>query len=393
VVRAAIAYPMAKKFRTGVVLAMFSLIMFTITVMSMVMGITGSTVDVFARQESGGYDLVGFASPFAPIADLDRRLNDSGLASAVAAHDDLLRSRVELQIPGGQSENYPLIGVSQGFADRNEFTFFQKADQYETARDVWQAVRGDGSLAVVDRGGQPQDFGPTMQIRIDVGDRITLLNPQGAEVTVTIVGIMDAGFVSGVFLQEEEVGLLTGALGPTLFYVQAAEGESASDLAKAMQAELVDHAFTGIVIRELVEESLEVTLNVMQLIQAFLALGLAVGISGLGVLAVRNVIERRATIGTLRALGFRKEMILKAFLLELSFVAVLGILLGLGLGIALTYNLYLTLSFFGGAEFVIPWPNLILIMGLAFFASLLATLSPARRASKLPPAEALRQAL
>jgi putative ABC transport system permease protein len=165
------------------------------------------------------------------------------------------------------------------------------------------------------------------------------------------------------------------------------------ELAKALQAELVDHAFTGIVIRELVEESLEVTLNVMQLIQAFLALGLLVGISGLGVLAVRNVVERRATIGTLRALGFRKDMILKAFLLELSFVAILGILLGLVLGIALTYNLFLTLSFFGEAEFVIPWPNLILILGLAFLASLLATLSPSRRASRLPPAEALRQAL
>ena len=108
---------------------------------------------------------------------------------------------------------------------------------------------------------------------------------------------------------------------------------------------------------------------------------------------MRNVIERRATIGTLRALGFRKEMILKAFLLEISFVSVLGILLGLVLGIALTYNLFLTLSFFGEGEFVIPSANLALILGLAFVASLLATLSPSRRVSRLPPAEALRQAL
>ncbi|MEE9237044.1 MAG: FtsX-like permease family protein, partial [Thermoplasmata archaeon] len=47
VVKAAIAYPMVKKFRTGVILTMFALIMFTITVMSMVMALTGSTVDVF----------------------------------------------------------------------------------------------------------------------------------------------------------------------------------------------------------------------------------------------------------------------------------------------------------------------------------------------------------
>ena len=393
VVRAAIAYPMAKKFRTGVILAMFSLIMFTITVMNMVMAITGSTVDVFARQESGGYDVVGFASPFAPVQDLDQRLNDAGLAPAVVAHDDLLRSQVEVRTPGGQAESYPLIGVSPGFANRNEFTFFRKAAGYESAADVWQAVRGDASLAVVDRGVQPQDFGPSADLLIDVGDRITLATPMGGEVQVTVIGILDQGFVSGVFLAEEEVQGLTGAAGPTLFYLQVAAGENPGELARALEAELVDHSFTGIVIRELVEETLQVTLSIMQLIQAFLALGLAVGISGLGVLAVRNVVERRATIGTLRALGFRKNMILKAFLIELSFVAVLGILLGLVLGIALTYNLFLTLSFFGEGEFVIPWANLALIMGLAFVASLLATLSPSRRASRLPPAEALRQAL
>ncbi len=100
------------------------------------------------------------------------------------------------------------------------------------------------------------------------------------------------------------------------------------------------------------------------------------GISGLGVLTVRNVVERRATIGTLRPLGLRKNMILKAFLIELPFVAVLGILLGLVRCIALTYNLFLMLSFFGEGEFAIPWANLGLILGLAFVASLLATLSP-----------------
>ncbi len=42
-----------------------------------------------------------------------------------------------------------------------------------------------------------------------------------------------------------------------------------------------------------------------QLMQGFLALGLLVGITGLGVVMVRAVRERRRTIGVLRALGFR----------------------------------------------------------------------------------------
>ncbi len=110
-------------------------------------------------------------------------------------------------------------------------------------------------------------------------------------------------------------------------------------------------------------------------------------------LAVRNVVERKPVIGTLRALGFRKQMILRTFLVELSFVAVLGILLGLILGIALAYNLFTSMDLFADAEFIIPWPNLALILIFAFVASVLATLSPSIRASKMPPAEALRQVL
>lgn len=393
VVKAAIAYPLAKKFRTGVVLAMFALIMFTITVMSMFMALTGSVVGVFAAQESGGYDLIGFASPFAPEADLEARLEAAGLGEAVAYHDGLVLARARVTDARGTEADYALVGVPPSFAERNGFTFHRMADGYGSAAAVWDALRADDGLAVVDRTVQPRDFGPTMALRVDVGDTLSLRNPLGEERTVTVIGILDASFVQGVFLRAEAVEAFAGVSTPRLFYLKAADGVDATLLARDLQRELVDLGFRAVVIDDLVQESMEVTLNVMQLIQAFLALGLAVGIAGLGVLAVRNVLERRSTIGTLRALGFRKAMVLKALLLELSFVAVLGILLGLVLGVALSYNLFLTMSIFQEAEFVVPWANLALILGFAFAASVLATLSPSRRASKLPPAEALRQVL
>ena len=57
----------------------------------------------------------------------------------------------------------------------------------------------------------------------------------------------------------------------------------------------------------------------MSLLQGFMGLGLVVGI------AARSVVERRQQIGVLRALGFQKEMVHLTFLLESSFVALLGI--------------------------------------------------------------------
>src|SRR5438034_2520422 len=127
-------------------------------------------------------------------------------------------------------------------------------------------------------------------------------------------------------------------------------------------------------------------MGVFNLLQAYLALGLIVGIAGLGVITMRNVVERRQETGALRALGFRKSMVLRSFLFELSFIALTGIAMGVALGIALSYDLFLRF-FEGQASFIIPWTRLALLGGIAFFGSVLATASPAFRAANMPPAE------
>lgn len=70
-----------------------------------------------------------------------------------------------------------------------------------------------------------------------------------------------------------------------------------------------------------------------RLMQGFLALGLLVGVSGLGIVMVRAVRERRRDIGVLRALGFQAGTIERAFLAESSFVALQGLVLGALLGV------------------------------------------------------------
>ena len=127
------------------------------------------------------------------------------------------------------------------------------------------------------------------------------------------------------------------------------------------------------------------------LLTGFMGLGLVVGIAALGVIAARAVVERRQQIGMLRAIGFRRSMVQKAFLLESSFVAILGILIGNVLGLLLCYFVldYMTTQI-DGLYFQIPWFNVIFIALLAYVASLLTTYLPAHQASKVYPAEALR---
>ena len=110
------------------------------------------------------------------------------------------------------------------------------------------------------------------------------------------------------------------------------------------------------------------------LLQGFMGLGLVVGIAALGVIAARSVVERRQQIGMLRAIGFQKGMVQLSFLLESSFVALLGIALGIALGAMLSYNLIEEIGKdVEGLAYRVPWLNVGVVVVIAYLASLLTT--------------------
>ena len=128
-----------------------------------------------------------------------------------------------------------------------------------------------------------------------------------------------------------------------------------------------------------------------KLFQGFSGLGLVVGIAAIGVLSVRAVVERRQSVGVLRAIGFRSSMIRAQFLIESSFITLLGIFVGIGLGTLQSWLIYLEISKeLEDAKFVIPYAEVGILIIITVVASILASVIPANEASKTYPAEALR---
>jgi putative ABC transport system permease protein len=122
-----------------------------------------------------------------------------------------------------------------------------------------------------------------------------------------------------------------------------------------------------------------------------MSLGLVVGICALGVIAARSVVERRQQIGIMRALGFQKVQVRVVFLSESSFIALLGLGVGVALGLGFSGTLIDNIrEGFPGMEYRVPWGALVLVVVVGYAAALLTTFLPARRASKVYPAEALR---
>jgi ABC-type antimicrobial peptide transport system permease subunit len=84
-------------------------------------------------------------------------------------------------------------------------------------------------------------------------------------------------------------------------------------------------------------------------------------------------------------------MVQNTFLIESSFVALLGITIGSVLALSLSRNVITYMAKeMPGIVYTTPWVEVIGIGVLAYAASLLTTYLPARQASKVYPAEALR---
>jgi putative ABC transport system permease protein len=128
-----------------------------------------------------------------------------------------------------------------------------------------------------------------------------------------------------------------------------------------------------------------------KLFQGFSGLGLVVGVAAIGVLSVRAVVERRQSIGVLRAIGFRSSMIRTQFLIESSFITLLGIFVGIFLGILQSWLIFREIAKeLEGAKFSVPIGEVGVLIAITIIASILASVIPANEASKTYPAEALR---
>ncbi|MCS7111197.1 MAG: ABC transporter permease [Ignisphaera sp.] len=125
----------------------------------------------------------------------------------------------------------------------------------------------------------------------------------------------------------------------------------------------------------------------------------AVAIAGVAATMITSVIERTREIGVLKALGFTSEYVLAMILMESIIMSLIGGAIGITLGIAGGYTLAtagLELRASSQASIVIragPKITMELIvrtMGLTMLIGIAGGIFPAYRASKIPPAVALR---
>jgi putative ABC transport system permease protein len=219
-----------------------------------------------------------------------------------------------------------LLGVNpQELQDRKAFTFTQLADA-SNAGSPWMLLEkgGDEIPAVGD------EATITWALHKKVGDSVNYTDEHGRPFKVRIVGAVANSILQGslIVAESEFVKKFPGEAGYRMFLVDAPVQEAA--------------AVSGALTRGLRDRGLELTpaadrLNAFNAVQnTFLdtfqvlgGLGLLLGSAGLGVVVLRNVLERRSELALLAAVGFTPRALRRLVVAEHTVLQVLGLMLGI----------------------------------------------------------------
>jgi putative ABC transport system permease protein len=424
-IKTAVAYPLANKFRTGMTIAMISLVMFALVMMSTM----NENFDrLFLSDDAlAGYDVVVSENPGNQIDDLAQALRESGpvpgdadaqdggasgdeVAARIVEDDLLLVANRQVsnfkQLDGvedPESNGYQILGMSPDFIEHNALTFQQRARGFGSDEEILRALAENPDYVVIDAFALSQDFGPPGPLEgIEATDRtfepmrLEMINSAtGLTREVTLIGIIStpaSGLFNGLFVSQEAFGEVFLNPEQRLHYLKLAPGSDSRQTEQDIERTLLAQGAQADSLRKIVDDYTAQSRGFLYLMQAFMGIGLFVGIAAVGVIAFRTVVERRQQIGMLRAIGYTRRAIAASFLMESSFTSLLGIFSGIALGLLLANQLVRTDEFVSGGvpSFYIPWGQILLIAAFAFVSSLVMTIIPSRQASGIPIAEALR---
>ena len=411
VLRMAIAYPLSNRFRTGMTIAIFAIITFSVIFMATLFKVN-EIVTTNTEQFTGGFDLRVNSSSHNPVGDLSRAIaRQPGLHRAdYAVVASLINLPVEVrQGQAGRWAGYLVQAADDAYLENVGYGIGVKAEGYTTSAEIWQAVRDNPGYAVVDRLAVPSRSttsinigGPDFRLEgVYLEDKtmkpiqLQVREPNsGATLNLTVIGVLEQSAMTGYGLttsqQTLEKGLAVDLPDPT-YYIRLAGNASPTTTSAALENVFLKNGLESVDLVKELRDSMATQLVFQQLMLGFLMVGLVVGVAALGVISTRAVVERRQQIGMLRALGFQREMVSWIFLIESSFVALLGIGLGVGLALIPAAQMISDMATqIPGITFQVPWTEIGLVSGLSYAMTLLTTWLPAVQASRVTPAEALR---
>jgi len=230
-----------------------------------------------------------------------------------------------------------------------------------------------------------------------VGDTVTIAAPglSPEVVQATVGGIFENSSILTTVVISADIATRLAPPGSVNIMMLGASSDGTVS-GEQLRANLEDAVRSDIVVQvqskdDVSGEVLDIIDQMLFILYALLSLAVVIAVLGIVNTLTLSVIERRQEIGMLRAVGTHRGQIRTMIILEsvqmAFFGAVLGVLLGLGLGWA-----FLTvLEDQGLSNIVVPWELVWVMLGGSVVVGIIAALWPAARAAATPPLDAIAE--
>jgi putative ABC transport system permease protein len=247
-----------------------------------------------------------------------------------------------------------------------------------------KGTANDNGYAVGDRIGVAAD-GPTRQYRITGIARYGTVNSVGG----ATIAVFDVPTAQGLLGKRGQYDTI---------FVAARDGVSSQQLVRDLRPQVPAAAQIKTGAQQASADSKD-TQEQGKFVQYFL-LGFGFIALGVGAFVIFNTLsitlaQRIRELATLRTLGASKRQVKRSVLTEGLVMGVFASVVGLVLGLALAKGLNGLFQLFGidlpQASTVIQARTVIVAMGLGIAVTLIASISPARRATRIAPVAALRE--
>ncbi|HWO59609.1 MAG TPA: ABC transporter permease [Umezawaea sp.] len=217
-----------------------------------------------------------------------------------------------------------------------------------------------------------------------VGSTVTVQLSKGEQQAYTVAvvyaknGAMDGIQLSAAAAADFSQAKLTDG------FAKTAAGTPVADVRKRIEPLFADNPEVSVQDRSAFVEQQAAQLDtVLLMVQILLALAILIAVLGVINTLALSVIERTRELGLLRAIGMRRSQVMRMITVESVVISVFGALLGLLVGTGLGVATVEALKDQGITELGFPWAQMGTYLGVAAVVGVVAAILPAIRAARL----------
>ncbi len=331
----------------------------------------------------------------------------------------------------GQAEKHPAVKAAAPFVQAQGMLSFNQnvrgamvrgvlPDFEDKVADFRPHMKSGSFDALV-----PESFGIVLgselarALGVFMGDKVTLIAPQGVVTsagvvprlkTFTVVGIFEVG----MFEYDNGLALVAMADAQKLYRMEDRVSGVRLKLEDLFTAPMVGHELARMLdVDAFISDWTRSHANFFRAVQIeknmmFIILSLIVAVAAFNIVStlVMAVTDKQSDIAILRTLGASPGSIMVVFMVQGALIGIIGLALGVAGGVALALNIDVVVPAIErlfGVQFLskeiyyinqlpseLQWRDVTGITAISFVLALVATLYPSWRASRVNPAEALR---